>query len=165
MLRFVFQSSLCHVWRLLLFSCEAMSNSFEIPKTVAHQAPLSLRFSRQEYWSALPFLSRSVQFSCSVVSDILRPHESQHARPPCPSPTARVYSNSCPLSWQSNRETLEDCIGSSPAHRKQVGSGDDGHHTYHIPLAVFKSHGHITLREVGNCGLTQVGEKLSLVNN
>ena len=41
----------------------------------------------------------SVQFSCSVVSDSLRPHESQHARPPCPSPTPRVYSNSCPLSW------------------------------------------------------------------
>ena len=36
----------------------------------------------------------SVQFSCSVVSDSLRPHESQHARPPCPSPTPGVYSNS-----------------------------------------------------------------------
>ena len=39
----------------------------------------------------------SVQFSRSVVSDSLRPHESQHVRPPCPSPTPRVYSNSCPL--------------------------------------------------------------------
>ena len=38
----------------------------------------------------------SVQFSCSVVFDSLRPHESQHARPLCPSPTPRVYSNSCP---------------------------------------------------------------------
>ena len=37
----------------------------------------------------------SVQFSHSVVSDSLRPHESQHTRPPCPSPTPRVYSNSC----------------------------------------------------------------------
>ena len=36
-----------------------------------------------------------VQFSHSVVSDCLRPHESQHARPPCPSPTPGVYSNSC----------------------------------------------------------------------
>ena len=34
----------------------------------------------------------SVQFSRSVVSDSLRPHESQHARPPCPSPAAGVYS-------------------------------------------------------------------------
>ena len=40
----------------------------------------------------------SVQFSCSVVSDSLRPHESQHARPPCPSPTPGVHSNSGPSS-------------------------------------------------------------------
>ena len=44
------------------------------------------------------WLMHSVQFSRSVVSDSLRPHESQHARPPCPSPTPRVYSNSCQLS-------------------------------------------------------------------
>ena len=37
----------------------------------------------------------SVQFSCSVMSDFLWPNESQHARPPYPSPTPRVYSNSC----------------------------------------------------------------------
>ena len=40
----------------------------------------------------------TVQFSHSVVSDYLRPHELQHARPPCPSPTWGVYPNSCPLS-------------------------------------------------------------------
>ena len=40
----------------------------------------------------------SIQFSHSVVSDSLRPHESQHARPPCPSSTPRVHSNSCPSS-------------------------------------------------------------------
>ena len=40
----------------------------------------------------------SVQFSRSVVSDSLGPHESQHTRPPCPSPTPGVYPNSCPLS-------------------------------------------------------------------
>ena len=40
----------------------------------------------------------SVQFSRSVVSDSLRPHESQHARPPCPSPAPGVYSNLCPSS-------------------------------------------------------------------
>ena len=42
--------------------------------------------------------NREVQFSFSVVSASLRPHESQHARPPYPSPTAGVYSNSCPSS-------------------------------------------------------------------
>ena len=39
----------------------------------------------------------SVQFSCSVVSYSLWPHEPQHARPPCPSPTPRVHPNPCPL--------------------------------------------------------------------
>ena len=86
-------------------------------------------FSRQEYWSGLPFPPPddlpdlhwicfscisctgrwffttwvaqellSVQFRHSVVSDSLRPHESQHTKPPCPSPTPRINSNSCPLS-------------------------------------------------------------------
>ena len=40
----------------------------------------------------------SVQFSHSVMSDSLRPYEPQHASPPCPSPTPRVYPNSCTLS-------------------------------------------------------------------
>ena len=40
----------------------------------------------------------SVQFSRSVMSDSLRPHESQHARPPCPSPTPGVHSDSRPSS-------------------------------------------------------------------
>ena len=44
----------------------------------------------------------SVQFSRSVVSDSLRPHESQHARPPCPSPTLGVQPNSCPSSRWSH---------------------------------------------------------------
>ena len=47
---------------------------------------------------ALQAIAASVQFSCSVVSDSLQPHELQHARPPCPSPTPGVHSNSCPLS-------------------------------------------------------------------
>ena len=41
----------------------------------------------------------SVHFSHSVVSDSLWPHELQHARPPCPSPTLGVHPNSSPLSW------------------------------------------------------------------
>ena len=63
----------------------------------------------------------SVQFSCSVMSDSLRPHESQHARPPCPSPTPRVYLNSCPLSqWchpaiSSSVIPISSCLQSLPA--------------------------------------------------
>ena len=62
-----------------------------------------------------------VQFSRSVVSDSLQPHGLQHARPPCPSPTPRVYSNSCPLSrWchptiSSSVALLSSCLQSFPA--------------------------------------------------
>ena len=55
--------------------------------------------------SLCSYLFSSVQFSCSVVSDSLQPHELQHTRPPCPSPTPRVYSNSCP-SMSSNHLIL-----------------------------------------------------------
>ena len=63
----------------------------------------------------------SVQFGCSAVSDSLQPHGLQHARPPCPSPTLRVYSNSCPLSWwchptiSSSVIPFSSCLQSFPA--------------------------------------------------
>ena len=92
------------------------------PWTAAFQAPPSMGFSRQEDWSRVPLPSpkhslgcwnrkkivgkikevrivwtfSSVQFSRSVMSDSLQPHESKHARPPCPSPAPGVHSNSCP---------------------------------------------------------------------
>ena len=62
-----------------------------------------------------------VQFSHSVVSDSLWPHESQHARPPCPSPTPRVHSNSRPSSrWchpaiSSSVVPFSSCPQSLPA--------------------------------------------------
>ena len=94
------------------------------PWTAAHQAPLSMGFSRQEYWSGVPLPSliqchyliikwsihqdnatmlntvqvSSFEFSRSVMSDSLWPHESQHTRPPCPSPTPGVHSDSRPSS-------------------------------------------------------------------
>ena len=51
-----------------------------------------------KFLSPYNIFESSVQFSSSVVSNSLRPHELQHTRPPCPSPTPGVYSNSCPLS-------------------------------------------------------------------
>ena len=63
----------------------------------------------------------SDQISRSVVSDSLRPHESQHARPPCPSPTPGVHSNSCPSSrWchpgiSSSVVPFSSCPQSPPA--------------------------------------------------
>ena len=63
----------------------------------------------------------SVQFSHSVVSNSLQPHEFQHARPPCRSPTPGVYPNSCPLSrWchstiSSSVVPISSCPQSLPA--------------------------------------------------
>ena len=50
------------------------------------------------FWACVAFINHSVQFSCSVMFDSLRPHESQHTRPPCPTPTLGAHSNSCQLS-------------------------------------------------------------------
>ena len=60
------------------------------------------------------------QFSCLVTSNSLQPHGLQHARPPCPSPTSRIYSNSCPVSrWchptiSSSVVPLSFCLQSFP---------------------------------------------------
>ena len=65
----------------------------------------------------------SVQFSCSVMSDSLQPHESQHTRPPCPSPTPGVHSNSHPSSqWchpaiSSSVLPFSSCPQALPASR------------------------------------------------
>ena len=64
---------------------------------------------------------QSVQFSCSVVSDSLRPHKLQHARPPCPSPTPGGHPNPCPSSrwWHPNISSsvvpFSSCPQSFPA--------------------------------------------------
>ena len=99
---------------LVVNSCPTLCNP------MVRQAPLSMGFPRQEYWSGLPcpppgdfsnpgieptapalqvdflllshlesLVKLSVQLSRSFVSDSLRPHESQHTRPPCPSPTSQ----------------------------------------------------------------------------
>ena len=63
----------------------------------------------------------SIQFSCSVMSDSLRPHGQQHSRFPCPSPTPRACSNSCPLSQWCHPTTsssvipFSSCLQSFPA--------------------------------------------------
>ena len=65
------------------------------PSTVSESKLQShIAFSIQVF-----YIPSSVQFSRSVLSDSLRPHELQHARPPCPSPTPGVHPIPCPLSW------------------------------------------------------------------
>ena len=64
----------------------------------------------------------SDQISHSVVSDSLRPHESQHARPPCPSPTPGVHSNSHPLS-QKCHPTISPSAAHGTTDWFQIGKG------------------------------------------
>ena len=74
-------------------------------------------------YSLQPKMDKLDQFSRSVVSNSLRPHEPQHARPPCPSPTPGVHPNSCPSSrWchptiSSSVVPFSSCPQSFPASR------------------------------------------------
>ena len=85
------------IWPFHVWFCKKLS------LCLYHFTFLSVIKERSSFSTSLPefgviaFLF-SVQFSHSVVSNSLWPHESQHARPPCPLPTPRVYSNSCPSS-------------------------------------------------------------------
>ena len=65
-------------------------------KVESEKPALKLSIQKIKIMASGPF--NSVQFGRSVMSDSLRPHESQHARPPCPSPTPRVHSDSHPSS-------------------------------------------------------------------
>ena len=81
----------------------------------------STTFCNLQICNALPLAFSSVQFSHSVVSDSLQPHESQNARPPCPSPTPRVHANPCASSrWchpaiSSSVVPFSSCPQSLPA--------------------------------------------------
>ena len=72
-------------------------------------------------WTLTQLKDTSVLFSHSVVSDSSRPHESEYARPPCPSPTPGVHWNSRPSSWwchpaiSSSVVTFSSCPQSLPA--------------------------------------------------
>ena len=67
--------------------------------------------------------SRSVQLSHTVVSDSLWPHGQQHARPPCPSPTPRACSNSCPWSQWCHPAISSSVIPFSSHLRSFLASG------------------------------------------
>ena len=65
----------------------------------------------------------SAQFSCSVLSDSLWPHELQHARPPCPSPVPGNYPNSCPLSRWCHATTSSSILPCSSCPQSFPASG------------------------------------------
>ena len=91
-------------------------------KKVFMDEPILSKFNAQIRESTILTIQfSSVWFSRSVVSDSLWPRGPQHSRPPCPSPTPRVYSNSCPLSWRchppisSSVVSFSSCLQSFPA--------------------------------------------------
>ena len=65
----------------------------------------------------------SVQFSHSVVSNSLRPHKPQHARPPCPSPAPGVHPDSCPLSRWSTPTISSSVVPSPPPFNLSQNQG------------------------------------------
>ena len=107
----------CYCWRFLACRCiTAISVSTDTWSSPCICVCVQIYLFLQEHrWL------NSVQFSRSVVSDSLWHHESQHARPPCPSPTPGVYSNSCPLNrWchpaiSSSVVPFSSCPQSLPA--------------------------------------------------
>ena len=85
-----------------------------------------LKIQKRKLFSAVQLIicnpSEEIQFSSvTVVSDSLRPHELQHARPPCPTPTPGAYPNSCPLNRgyypaiSSSIVPFSSCLQSFPA--------------------------------------------------
>ena len=78
---------------------------------------------RGELISEFAFLVQFSQFSSSVMSDSLRPHEPQHTRPLCPSPTPRVHSNSCPLSQWCNPAISSSVVPFSSCPQSLPASG------------------------------------------
>ena len=84
----------------------------------------------------------SVQFSRSVVSDSLQPHELQHARPPRPSPTPRVHSNSGPSSWWCHPAISSPVVPFSSCPQSLPASVFSNESTLTCPILPWK---HLTL--------------------
>ena len=105
---------LCLIPQCLRLKCLHSAILFFVIVKVPH--PFCLFIEDMEYCS-------SVQFSRSVVSNSLWPHESQHTRPPCPSPTPGVYSNSCPSSRWRHPATSPSVISFSSCPQSFPASG------------------------------------------
>ena len=86
-------------------------------------SPSDLGLRRPSHQHGKPIYEYSVQFSRSVMSNSLLPHESQHARPPCPSPTPRVHPNSCPLSRWCHPTILSSVVPFSSCPQSLPASG------------------------------------------
>ena len=122
-------------WNKTFIACLVMLVKKWLGKEIVTISSVSLHFSysssHREISACLAYLWEakqstqfsSLQFSRSVLSDSLRPHESQHARPPCPSPTPGVHSNSCPSSRWCHPAISSSVILSSSCPQSLPASG------------------------------------------
>ena len=90
-------------------------------------------------WSHMGLRKHSVQFSCSVVSDCLWPHESQHTKPPYPSPIPRVYPNPRPSSQWCHPTISSSVIPFSSCPQSLPASGS-------FPMSQFFASGGQSIR-------------------
>ena len=114
-------------WQLIplhyiLLSCSNAALTIKKSQKIMISPP-----QRQVKWSELgvkksgEYDDLRIPFSCLVMSESFRQHKPQHARPPCPSPTAAIYPKPCPLSWwchptiSSSVVPFSSCLQSFPA--------------------------------------------------
>ena len=90
----ILSTSLPGPWKLLTYSSTLLFFFNDLDVTCSRQCSYKMENSLQ-----ILTLKYSFQFSRSVMSNSLWPHEPQHTRPPCPSPTPGVHPNPCPSSW------------------------------------------------------------------
>ena len=113
----------------------------------------------------------SIQFSCLVMSDSLRPHELYHTRPPCPSPTPRIYPNPCPLSrWcrptiSSSVIPFSSCPQSFPASgsfavSQLFTSGSQNIGVFSLNISPFNEHSGLISFRMNWLDLLEVQETL-----
>ena len=123
-----------------------MLSTLNIPLWDIVAITLYLNFIDEELMVVYGFAFSSVQFSCSVMSDSLRPHGLQHTRLPCPSPTPAAYSNLCPSCWWCHPTILFSIIPFSSCLQSFPASG-------YFPLSWFFAWGS---QSIGVSALTSV---------
>ena len=113
------------VYPVAVYGCESWTFAFNFPSFSEEERRESWKLKNWCLWTVVleKTLNGPLQFSHSVVSDSLRPHEPQHARPPCPSPTPRVHPNPCTLSRWCHPTILSSVVPFSFCPQSFPGSG------------------------------------------
>ena len=119
----ILQTRILEEW-VAISSSRGSSNPGIKPRSLMSPALAGRFFTTSATWDAHLDCISSVQFSHSVVSDSLQPYESQHARPPCPSPTPRACSNSCPSCWWCHPTLLSSVVPLSSCLQSRLWEAD-----------------------------------------